>query len=611
MKLLKMKGHHPHKSPAKIKKYGSPRQMLFDVARKYPFKILLAVATGFAGALFSGVGTALIIPIFLSLLGQEAILKQGPPIFQLLLSPFANLSEFYRLVAMALAAIILIICKSASSYFSSLSSGQLSRALTSNLQRQGLDVILRVDLEYFSKAQVGELMNRLGGEMNRAASTITSTIQLCTTVITILVFLVILLSISWELTLAATILLPTSALLTQFLIKRARVYSRSLTKLNGVYSGGLVELISGIRLIKATAREEREYQRFSGYIEEREKINLKAQMNSGLIGPVAEVVNISILFILVILARFLFQDQINSLAAIMVTFLVVLTRLLPYISQLNGNRNQLARVSASVDIIYDLLRRDNKAFMKNGHLVFQGLKQEIKFNHVSFTYPTSDQQVLDRITLKLPKGTTLALVGSSGAGKSTLADLLPRFYDPTAGSILIDGHDLREYDLPSLRVAMGIVGQETFLFNNTVRYNIAYGKPDATEKEILEAARRANAHEFIAQLPQGLDTMIGDRGVMLSGGQRQRLAIARALVQDPEILILDEATSALDTVSERLVQEAIDELSRDRTTLVIAHRLSTVRKADQIAVMDKGRVIELGTHEYLLRQGGLLRVGEQ
>jgi ABC-type multidrug transport system fused ATPase/permease subunit len=195
-------------------------------------------------------------------------------------------------------------------------------------------------------------------------------------------------------------------------------------------------------------------------------------------------------------------------------------------------------------------------------------------------------------------------VGSSGAGKSTLADLLPRYFDPIEGAILLDGRDLRDYDIATVRQAMGIVGQETFLFNNTVRYNIAYGNPTATEKDIIDAARRANAYEFIAQLPNGLDTMIGDRGVMLSGGQRQRLAIARALVQDPEILILDEATSALDTVSERLVQEAIDELSRDRTTLVIAHRLSTVQKADQIAVMEKGQVIELGTHESLLKQGG-------
>jgi ABC-type multidrug transport system fused ATPase/permease subunit len=365
-----------------------------------------------------------------------------------------------------------------------------------------------------------------------------------------------------------------------------------------------VELISGIRLVKSTVNETREHKRFSDNIRQREALNYKIQANSGLVAPLGEVINLTVLFTLVLLARFLFRDQIGSLAAVMVTYLVLLSRLLPFIGQLNGARNQLAQVSASVDVTYDLLRRDNKSFMPNGAIPYQGLTTGIEFRHVSFAYPNTPNRVLSDVQLTLPKGTTLALVGSSGAGKSTLADLLPRYFDPIEGAILLDGRDLRDYDIATVRQAMGIVGQETFLFNNTVRYNIAYGNPTATEKDIIDAARRANAYEFIAQLPNRLDTMIGDRGVMLSGGQRQRLAIARALVQDPEILILDEATSALDTVSERLVQEAIDELSRDRTTLVIAHRLSTVQKADQIAVMEKGQVIELGTHESLLKHGG-------
>jgi len=364
-------------------------------------------------------------------------------------------------------------------------------------------------------------------------------------------------------------------------------------------------VISGIRLVKSTVSEAREYERFARNIDEREDLNLKIQMNSGIISPLGEVLNISVLFILVLLARWLFQDQIASLAAVMVTYLVLLNRLLPYISQVNGGRNQLAQVSASVDIVHNLLRTDNKSFMQNGALPYYGLNEGIEFRDVSFQYLGVQSPVLKGINLKLPKGTTLALVGSSGAGKSTLADLVPRFFDPTAGQILIDGQNLKSFDIAQIRKAMGVVGQETFLFNNTVRYNIAYGNLEASDEEILDAAKRANAYDFIMNLPEGLNTMIGDRGVMLSGGQRQRLAIARALVQNPEILILDEATSALDTVSERLVQEAIDELSRDRTTLVIAHRLSTVRKADQIAVMEQGRVVELGTHEGLLQRKGL------
>lgn len=261
-------------------------------------------------------------------------------------------------------------------------------------------------------------------------------------------------------------------------------------------------------------------------------------------------------------------------------------------------------MNASVDSVTELLRLDDKPFLINGKIAYNGLKTGITFKSVSFTYPGHDKQVLKDVTLKLPRGTTLALVGGSGAGKSTLADLLPRFYDPTGGCIILDDTDLREFDITSIRKCMGIVSQDTFLFNNSVRNNIAYGKQEATEEEVVAAAKRANAYEFISKLPQQFDTMIGDRGVMLSGGQRQRLAIARALLQNPDILILDEATSALDTVSERLVQGALEELSRDRTTLVIAHRLSTVRKADQIAVLEQGKVVEVGTHEELLQKGG-------
>ncbi|MEO1508123.1 MAG: ATP-binding cassette domain-containing protein, partial [Cyanobacteria bacterium J06633_23] len=281
-----------------------------------------------------------------------------------------------------------------------------------------------------------------------------------------------------------------------------------------------------------------------------------------------------------------------------------LFRTLPYLGQLNSQRSTLANTAASVEIVTALLRRDDKPFMPRGVQPYRPLQEGIRFNQIRFNYPGHEQEVLRGIDLFLPKGQTLALVGSSGAGKSTLADLLPRFYDPTSGTIELDGVDLKAIDISSYRSNLGIVSQETFLFNASVRENLLYGRPEATEAELMAAAKQANAHEFIENLPQGFDTMIGDRGVLLSGGQRQRLAIARALLQDPDILILDEATSALDTVSERLVQNAIDKLSRDRTTLVIAHRLSTIHEADQIAVLDRGKVVEVGNHQDLLEKRG-------
>jgi ABC-type branched-subunit amino acid transport system ATPase component len=300
----------------------------------------------------------------------------------------------------------------------------------------------------------------------------------------------------------------------------------------------------------------------------------------------------------------IFANTLSAYSTVMLTYFIVLFRLLPFINRLNGIRTGLAGCYPSLDIVHDFLRLDNKPFMAFGSLRFEGLNQEIHFNKISFSYPQHDEVVLKDIDLKLPKGKTLALVGSSGSGKTTLADLLPRFYDPTQGCIFLDGIDLREFDPVTLRRAMGIVSQDTFLFNASIRANIAYAHPDASDEEIFIAAKQANAYEFIDRLPNKFDTLIGDRGVLLSGGQKQRLSIARALLQNPQILILDEATSALDTVSEKLVQAAIENLSKDRTTLVIAHRLSTISRADQIAVLDHGKVVEIGTHDELLQKQG-------
>jgi ATP-binding cassette, subfamily B, bacterial MsbA len=370
-------------------------------------------------------------------------------------------------------------------------------------------------------------------------------------------------------------------------------------------SVAVLEMLSGIRLVKATASEAQEYQKLEGLIHDRENADFQSQANSALISPVNEMIGIVVVVAILLLGRTFFKGQLESLSAVLLTYLLILFRMLPFVGQLNNARGAFANLVPSVSVVNEFLRRDNKPFMQKGHIPYVAMTEGIRFEDLSFTYPGHDRQILNQVNLWLPKGTTLALVGSSGAGKSTLADLLPRFYDPTSGRILIDDRDLKDFELSSLRRSMGIVSQDTFLFNDSVRNNLAYARKDATDDQIVEAAKRANAYEFIVKLPQGFDTLIGDRGVMLSGGQRQRLAIARALLRDPEILILDEATSALDTVSERLVQSAIDELSRDRTTLVIAHRLSTVQNANQIAVLDKGRVVEVGTHAELLKQGGL------
>ncbi|MEQ9355591.1 ABC transporter ATP-binding protein [Coleofasciculus chthonoplastes] len=579
--------------------------LLSKVIRRYPIRVAITVLLGLSGGLFNGVGTALIAPIVLNLLGIDLDLKSGPPILQAIMSPFNNLQGNYRLIAMAGAIVGLILLKNISNYASTLASSSLRRRITCDLREAGVKLLLDVDIDFYSRMKVGDLVNRLGTEIGRAAGEVSTILNMMVTVTNALVFLALLLALSWELTLASTVLVAIVALVNQYSISRAKAFGKQLSSLSKAYSIAVLETLSGIRLVKATGNDEREYQRIRKLIRDREKADFQSQANNAAIGPVGEVTSIVGLLTIVFMGRIFFASQIEALSAVLLSFLILLQRLLPLISQLNRARGSLANSSASVEVAHDFLRHDNKPFMNQGSQSYHPLKKGIYFHQLSFAYPTQPNKVvLQEVNLDLPRGTTLALVGASGAGKSTLADLLPRFYDPTEGSITLDGIDLREFDIKSLRNNMGIVSQDTFLFNTSVHDNIAYARPDASEKDVIEAARRANALEFIEQLPGGFDTMIGDRGVLLSGGQRQRLAIARAILQNPDILILDEATSALDTVSERLVQEALEELSRDRTTLVIAHRLSTVQNADQIAVLEKGCVMEVGKHDELLRKGG-------
>jgi ATP-binding cassette, subfamily B, bacterial MsbA len=292
-------------------------------------------------------------------------------------------------------------------------------------------------------------------------------------------------------------------------------------------------------------------------------------------------------------------------SASLLAFLFVLFRSTPLLRQLNSASGQLSSFQGSLGHVKELLRTDDKVYLQNGDRVFEQLRQGIEFRAVNFDYEPGEP-LLRQINLTIERGQMTALVGASGAGKSTLVDLIPRFYDPTTGTILIDGVDLRSFDINSVRRQLAVVSQDTFIFNDSVRNNIAYALEDVDDRAIWQAARLANALEFIQELPQGFDTQLGDRGVRLSGGQRQRIAIARALLRNPDILILDEATSALDSVTERLIQSSLETLSAGRTVIVIAHRLSTIVRADKVIVLEQGQIVEQGGYQELLDRRGKL-----
>lgn len=589
--------------PDAMSNFRSPRQLLLYLVHRHPVLILLNIGLGFSGAVFNGVSTALIMPVLLSFLGQPIALEGEVPVLRMLLSPF-QIDGRPRIALLAGAIILLLLLKNLAGYGNALVAGSLKRILTNDLREQGLRLLLEVDLDFFSRTGIGDIVNRLNNEVSRAAGAISSITRSVTVVITVLVFVGLLVSLSWQLTLASTALLAIVVLVNQSSIHQAKQFGKQLSDTSKQYSTSVLELLSGMRLVRTTATEPAAYEKMIRLIRDREQAEFRTQAVSALIEPVNEMAGVIALLLIVAIGRTFLAAQLEAFSAVLLTYLFLLFRTLPLIGQLNNARSQFASIAPSLEIASEFLRRDNKPFMQNGTLPFQTLQTGIQLRNLSFIYPGRQKYVLHDINLDLPCRTTLAIVGASGAGKSTLVDLLPRLYDPSEGCILLDGQDLREFDYQSLRRAMGIVSQETFLFNASVRDNIAYGCPAATDDEIIAAAKQANAEEFILQLPHGFETVIGDRGVMLSGGQRQRIAIARALLQNPPILILDEATSALDTVSEKLVQEAIDRLSRDRTTIIIAHRLSTVQKADQIAVLEQGKLVELGTHQSLLAEQG-------
>ena len=409
--------------------------------------------------------------------------------------------------------------------------------------------------------------------------------------------------ISWKMTLMALVIVPVLGLVLTPILQKLRKGNRKKVNQNGEMTSVVQETVSGIRLVKSFGAEQVEEERFAEASNRYANLNVRLTRISNLAAPITEIIGVSIATTLLWLgARQVLVNHSMS-GADLIAFLLYALRMLQPLKQLSQMPTTAQASLASAERLFEVLDTPSEPEIDKGTRTTAAFDKEVRFDHVGFSY--GDAPVLSDITFSAGKGDVIALVGPSGAGKSTLVDLIPRFYDVKSGAITIDGIDTREFRLPALRALTGIVSQDTVLFNDTVRNNIAYGTGlTYTDEEVEAAARAANAHTFITELPDGYATVLGERGTRLSGGQRQRLAIARALLRDPPILILDEATSALDTESERLVQEAVDRLLRGRTVFVIAHRLSTIVHADQILVLERGEIIERGTHAELLAARG-------
>jgi ATP-binding cassette, subfamily B, bacterial MsbA len=492
-------------------------------------------------------------------------------------------------------------------------SGQLSAGLQELVTRDLRDTVYRhlvqLPLSYFQRTKTGQIVTRILTDTAQAKALVTELFtKSLQSAATILVTILALLSLSWKLTLVSLVLAPLLIGGLQPILKKLRKRHRRLSNEYGEMTSIVQEAVSGIRLVKATSAEPHETLRFTDASGRYAKAMTRVAALGALSQPLTEVAGTAIaVLVLWIGARQVLVDRTLDGSAL-ISFLVLVLRMLQPLKQLSQVPATAQSALASAERLFAVLDETTEPSADTGTREVTALRDGVRFEDVSFTY--GDDAVLTDVSFDAPKGEVIALVGASGAGKSTLVDLVPRFNAPTSGRILLDGIDLQDVQLRSLRKLTGIVSQDTVLFNDTVRANIAFGAPGVyTQDEINAAARSANAHAFIMELPQGYDTVLGERGTRLSGGQRQRIAIARALLSDPPILILDEATSALDTESERLVQEAIDRLLAGRTVFVIAHRLSTVEHAQQILVLDRGRIIERGTHiELLARRGAYHRL---
>ncbi len=467
--------------------------------------------------------------------------------------------------------------------------------------------VLRLPLSHFSDERKGDLISRMSGDVTVIEANLNASLDaVFKQPFNILVSLVMLIYISPMLTLIVFIMLPLAALLIVKIGKAVKAQTtRQQSKLGELISN-FEETLGGMRIIKAFTREPFFLRRFLKQSQLLNRISIGIARRSDIASPLTETMGITIAaIILYIGGSFVLSKDMGLDGSAFIFYIVLFGMLIAPSKSFSSAFYSIQKGLAAKGRLEEVFTLDEKITEKKDAKAVAGFNNSIVYNNVSFAY--DKDPVLSDISLEIKKGEMIALVGPSGGGKSTLADLLPRFYDVTDGSITIDGTDIRDYKIASLRGAMGVVTQESILFNDTVYNNIAFGNYDVTAEDIENAARVANAHEFIVNLDKGYQTNIGERGSKLSGGQRQRIAIARAVLKNPDILILDEATSALDTTSEKLVQEALNNLMKNRTSVVIAHRLSTIQTADKIVVVQKGRIVQTGTHNELLNREGLYR----
>jgi subfamily B ATP-binding cassette protein MsbA len=572
--------------------------------RKYWKLIALTFALSLGAALFEGLSIGMLIPFLQTFTEDGKTFQTGVRWVDtyLLGAEASTVGRMYRICGLIL---VSTLARSGLQYLSSVFK-IISRArIIQDLRQRVANRLTSVAPAFYATTRTGEILNSVTNEVSRTVGALTAIFGFVKTGSLVAMYVVVMILISWELSLIVFAAFLALSMALSNLIARIRSRGKKITQANANFADRISEFISGARTAIAYNVRDTERERLHQAAERAADANIHTNKQSKIIQPLSQAVVSTVLIVIVVVAvqHFVLAGALSM--ALLLTFLFALFRLMPKFHALNHQRGLWAKNRAGLSNVAALIRAEDKPSLDDGSKPARPLQRAIEFDGVSFGY-TSGEPVLNDIDLRIEKGETTALVGSTGAGKSTLVDLIPRFYDPTEGRILYDGADLRDFEIASLRERIAVVSQSTHIFNKTAAENIAYGTPEATAADIREAAAGANAREFIEDMENGFQTMLGERGVRVSGGQRQRIAIARALLRDPGILILDEATSDLDSVTEQLVQNALQRLMEDRTVVAIAHRLSTIDDADKVVVLEDGEIVERGSYSDLLAHRGKL-----
>lgn len=515
-----------------------------------------------------------------------------------------HVTGFITIIYVALVIFISVLIKVTFVYLREYMMNSAAQKVLLYLRNEIFEKILKLPMAFFDKERTGNLMSRITSDVGNVEIALNSGILTTQNFIYTVIFTIALFITSWKLTLLTIILFPILGVVLKFFGDRIRAVSKKLSINIADITSFLQENISSIKVIKSFTREELRSKQFYDKARTNYYFSMKNVRAVALLKPINEVLSNLSMIIVIFFCAYEFVNG-NMKIDTITTFIVLVTMLYKPLKELGNQTTIFQKALASAMRIFELLDLDEEDNPKEPIKIdTKSIKGEVEFKNVYFKYESSNEYNLNNISFCVKPGKTLALVGASGSGKTTIVNLIPRFYIVDKGEILIDGININKIDKNDLRKLVGLVPQETVLFADTIYENIRLGKLDATKEEIYAAAKFANAYDFIMELPNGFDTYVGERGTQISGGQRQRIAIARAILSNPKILLLDEATSALDNESEHIVQEALDRLMKDRTSIVVAHRLSTIQNAHQILVLDKGEIVEVGTHDELIQKDG-------